>query len=97
MIADQIQLENAEQLCFECLLSREKMGNSGLGNGIAMPKARIPEGNQPLAVFIHLDSPVDYESADHRDVDLILAILVPEQLCERYISALPEIAEKFFR
>ncbi|HHT7857735.1 PTS IIA-like nitrogen regulatory protein PtsN [Pasteurella multocida] len=95
VIADQIQLENAEQLCFECLLSREKIGNSGLGNGIAMPKARIPEGNQPLAVFIHLDSPVDYESADHRDVDLILAILVPEQLCERYISALPEIAEKF--
>ncbi|MGC6341634.1 PTS IIA-like nitrogen regulatory protein PtsN [Bisgaard Taxon 45] len=95
VIADQIQLENAEQLCFECLLSREKIGNSGLGNGIAMPKARIPEGNQPLAVFIHLDSPVDYESADHRDVDLILAILVPEKLCESYISELPKIAEKF--
>lgn len=93
IIAEQIQLENAEQLCFDCLLSREKIGNSGLGNGIAMPKARIPGGNVPLAVFIHLDSPVDYESADHRDVDLVLALLVPEKMCEQYMSVLPELAD----
>ncbi|MFD1805425.1 PTS IIA-like nitrogen regulatory protein PtsN [Pasteurella oralis] len=93
VIADQIQLENAEQFCFECLLSREKIGNSGLGNGVAMPKARIPEGNDPLAVFIHLDSPIDYESADHRNVDLVFALLVPEKMCEKYISVLPQIAE----
>ncbi|UAX41339.1 PTS IIA-like nitrogen regulatory protein PtsN [Pasteurella canis] len=94
VVAEQVQFENAEQFCFECLLSREKIGNSGLGNGIAMPKARIPEGKQPLAVFIHLDSPIEYESADHREVDLILALLIPEKMCEQYISVLPEIAEK---
>ena len=34
--------ENGEQACFECLFEREKLGNSGLGNGVAMPKAKLP-------------------------------------------------------
>ncbi|EEX49727.1 nitrogen regulatory protein [Pasteurella multocida] len=93
VIADQVQLENAEQCCFECLFNREKLGNSGLGNGIAMPKARIPNGDKPIAVFLQLDTAVEYDSSDHRDVDLVFALLIPEQICAEYITKLPEIAE----
>ncbi|MGC7589482.1 PTS IIA-like nitrogen regulatory protein PtsN [Bisgaard Taxon 46] len=93
VVADQVQLENAEQCCFECLFNREKLGNSGLGNGVAMPKARIPNGDKPIAVFLQLDTPVEYDAADHRDVDLIFALLIPEQICAEYIAKLPEIAE----
>ncbi|MGC7560544.1 PTS IIA-like nitrogen regulatory protein PtsN [Pasteurella sp. PK-2025] len=93
LMASQVNVENAEQCYFECLFNREKLGNSGLGNGVAMPKARIPEGNQPLAVFLQLDTPVEYDAADHRDVDLIFALLIPEPICADYIAKLPKIAE----
>ncbi|KOE67133.1 PTS IIA-like nitrogen regulatory protein PtsN [Aggregatibacter actinomycetemcomitans] len=93
IVAEKLQLENGEQCCFECLFSREKLGNSGLGGGVAMPKGRLPAEAQPIAVFIQLDSPIDYEAADHREVDLIFAVLIPENMCAAYVQYLPKLAE----
>ncbi|AAU38324.1 MULTISPECIES: PTS IIA-like nitrogen regulatory protein PtsN [Basfia] len=85
-----------EQLeCFETLLSREKLGCTSLGNGIAMPRAKLPIGDKPVAVFLQLASPVNYEAPDKRDVDLVLAILIPEKCCAAYSPYLPELAERF--
>lgn len=84
--------------CFSNLFKREKLGSTALNYGVAIPHAKLPQSeialNKPLAVFLQLAEPVDYESAVHKDVDLIYALLFPEQSCEQYKVCLPEIAQK---
>lgn len=86
--------EDGSQCCFECLLNREKLGNSSLGNGVAMPKAKIPFGEKTVAVFLQLTDPLEYESTDNREVDLVLALLIPEKICADYVVNLPIIVEQ---
>lgn len=96
-VVEQLHCEKGEQACFECLFNREKLGNSGLGNGVAMPKAKIPANalDEILAVFMQLDSPIDYDAADGKPVDLVLAVLVPENACADAAIFLSEMTEKF--
>lgn len=95
-VEEQIFAEQGEQACFECLFEREKLGNSGLGNGIAMPKAKIPVtvSDKAIAVFMQLDNPIDYDAFDGKPVDLIFALLIPENQCETYIPVLASLIEK---
>lgn len=93
IVDEKLHMENGEQCCFECLFNREKLGNSSLGGGVAMPKGRLPAETQPIAVFIQLDSPIDYDAPDHREADLIFALLIPEDRCTDYVQCLPELAE----
>lgn len=94
LVSSQIDDEDPEHSGFECLFSREKLGNSGLGNGVAMPKGRLPQGDKPIAVFLQLSTPIDYEAQDHRDVDLIFALLVPSTICSEFAQTiLPQLAE----
>ena len=80
----------------ECLFEREKLGNSGLGNGIAMPKAKIPVTllDKAIAVFMQLDTPIDYDSSDGKFVDLVFAVLVPENQCATYMPILSFLTER---
>lgn len=84
--------------CFSNLFKREKLGSTAINHGVALPHAKLPqEGNvldKPVAVFLQLSEPIDYEATDNKEVDLIYAILFPEQCCATYKSYLPEIAEK---
>ncbi|WP_044470548.1 PTS IIA-like nitrogen regulatory protein PtsN [Mannheimia massilioguelmaensis] len=80
--------------CFENLFAREKLGCTSLGNGVAIPRAKIPNSDHAIAVFLQLGLPLDYEAPDKREVDLILAILIPENMCADYSLILPELAEK---
>lgn len=93
-LPEQLCDEEGSQCCFECLLNREKLGNSSLGNGVAMPKARIPFGEKPIAVFLQLTEPLEYEACDNREIDLVFALLIPEQICTEYVAKLPEMVEK---
>ena len=95
MLAEQTDIAGFDELQgFESLFNREKLGNTALGNGVAMPRARLPAGDKPACVFLRLDTPIDYDAPDHRDVDLIFAIMIPEQLCPSYTGILSELAEK---
>ena len=93
IVEEQLQVENGEQCYFDCLFNREKLGNSGLGGGVAMPKGRLPQGTESGGVFIQLETPIDYDAADKRDVDLIFAVLIPENMCGDYVHCLPVLAE----
>ena len=105
-VTEQMHCDKGEQACLECLFNREKLGNSGLGggvampkglgNGVAMPKAKMPSGttNAPIAVFMQLTQPIDYDAPDGKPVDLIFAILVPEEQCQNYIPVLSDLTEK---
>ena len=58
-----------------------------------MPKGRLPNNGKPIGVFIQLESPIDYEASDKREVDLIFAVLIPENMCGDYVQYLPTLAE----
>lgn len=95
-VVEKLHCENGEQACFECLFEREKLGNSGLGNGVAMPKAKLPTtvSDKILTVFMQLETPVEYDAADNKPVDIVFAVLVPENHCQEYIPVLAELNEK---
>lgn len=95
---DESEQEICAIACFNNLFKREKLGCTALNNGVALPHAKLPSActsfTQPIAFFLQFESGIDYEAADHRDVDLIYAVLFPEQNCEEYRHILADIAEK---
>ena len=80
---------------FEALISREKLGSTGLGKGVAIPHGRIASLEQPLCAFVRLATPVDFDATDGQPVDLIFALLVPEDSTEEHLQVLSTIAEIF--
>lgn len=84
-----------EQEVFNSLLTRERLGGTGLGNGIALPHGRWKDGLSTIAAFIKLQQGVDYDAVDHQPVDLIFALLVPEHSTEEHLQVLAQLAEMF--
>lgn len=86
--------QNSTEL-FECMLSREKMGSTGIGNGIAIPHARMKTGNeQAVAVLLQCDTPIEFDSIDNRPVDVLFALLVPDAQCKDHLKTLSCMAER---
>ncbi|MFV0575191.1 MAG: PTS IIA-like nitrogen regulatory protein PtsN [Vibrio sp.] len=79
---------------FESLLTREKMGTTGIGNGIAIPHGRVFDTDQAIAVLLKCEEAVDFDSIDSRPVDILFALLVPDSQCETHLKTLSLIAEK---
>ncbi len=91
--------DNAElkaQDIFDKLIERERLGSTGLGKGIALPHARINGLHEASAVFIKLDSPVDFDAMDNQPVDLILALLVPVEASNDHLKILAGLAGFFY-
>ena len=85
----------SEQEVFNSLLSRERLGGTGLGNGIALPHGRSKDDLSTIAAFIKLKQGVDYDAVDRQPVDLIFALLVPENSTEEHLQVLAQLAEMF--
>ncbi|EJL6310312.1 PTS IIA-like nitrogen regulatory protein PtsN [Vibrio cholerae] len=85
--------QNATEL-FECMLSREKMGSTGIGNGIAIPHARMSDSENAVAVLLQCEEPIEFDSIDNRPVDLLFALLVPEEQCKEHLKTLACMAER---
>lgn len=85
--------QNATEL-FECMLSREKMGSTGIGNGIAIPHARMSDSEKAVAVLLQCEEPIEFDAIDNRPVDLLFALLVPEDQCKEHLKTLACIAER---
>ena len=80
---------------FDCLSSREKIGSTGLGNGIAIPHGRIKHVGKPIAAFLRLKSGIDFDALDQEPVDLLFALLVPEVSTDQHLQILARLAEMF--
>ena len=80
---------------FDSLVSREKLGSTGLGKGVALPHGRMALLDKPVCAFLKLDNPVDFDAADGQPVDLVFALLVPEDSTEEHLQVLSMIAELF--
>jgi PTS system nitrogen regulatory IIA component len=80
---------------FDSLLSREKLGSTGIGNGIAIPHGRLQGFNgSPVAVLISCEKPIAFDALDNKPVDLLFALLVPEENHEQHLKTLARIAAK---
>ena len=83
--------QNARTI-FEVLLQREKLGSTGIGNGIAIPHGKLPKLTSLCGLFARLDRPVDFEALDGQPVDLIFVLLAPEAAGADHLRALARIA-----
>lgn len=85
------------QQVFDSLLSRERLGGTGLGKGIALPHCRLKNSVSTIAAFIRLKRGVDYDATDRQPVDLMFALVVPEHSTEEHLQVLSQLAERFDR
>ena len=80
---------------FDSLVGRERLGSTGLGQGVALPHGRLQGLKQPIAAAITLDESVDYDAIDGKPVDIMFALLVPEESTEEHLQILARLAEMF--
>jgi len=83
----------SDQAIFDSLINREKLGSTGLGNGVAIPHGRMDKLEKPICAFIKLDEAIDFDATDNQPVDLVFALLVPEDSTEEHLQVLSIIAE----
>ncbi len=89
------QPELNETLVFDKLLERERLGSTGLGEGVAIPHCRMAEARRAMVALITLDKGVDFDSRDAKPVDIFFALVVPEDCNETHLKILAAAAEMF--
>ena len=77
---------------FETLLQRERLGSTGVGQGIAIPHGKISSLDRLYGVFARLDSPIEFDSMDDQPVDLIFLLLAPEHAGADHLKALARVS-----
>ena len=85
----------ARSQVFDSLFAREKLGSTGLGQGVAIPHGRIKGLKEALGAFLRLAQPVPFESPDGHPVSLAFVLLVPEKATEKHLQILSELAQMF--
>ncbi|RLP28109.1 PTS sugar transporter subunit IIA [Mesorhizobium sp. YM1C-6-2] len=86
------QLGIGEAAIFSALDNREKLGSTGIGEGIAIPHAAIPDMKKPFALFVRLSKPIDFEAIDESPVDIIAVLLVPVEKSSTKLNLLAGLA-----
>ncbi|MET0940695.1 MAG: PTS IIA-like nitrogen regulatory protein PtsN [Mesorhizobium sp.] len=81
-----------EREVFDTILQRERLGSTGVGNGIAIPHGKLAGVKRITGVFARLDLPVDFEALDDQPVDLVFLLLAPEGAGADHLKALSRIA-----
>lgn len=80
---------------FARLLARERLGSTGLTEGVALPHARLPDLTSSRGSFIRLREAVDFDSQDGQLVDLVFVLLVPESTHQGHLHLLAQLATLF--
>ncbi len=81
-----------ERAIFEILIERERLGTTGVGNGIAIPHGKLPGLGRLYALFARLETPVDFDAIDEQPVDLICVLLAPETAGADHLKALARVS-----
>ncbi|MBK8525155.1 MAG: PTS IIA-like nitrogen regulatory protein PtsN [Betaproteobacteria bacterium] len=85
----------ARATVFDSLFAREKLGSTGLGQGVAIPHGRIKGLKEARGAFLRLGVPVAFDSPDGKPVSQLFVLLVPEQANELHLQILSELAQRF--
>lgn len=94
-----LMFENNQQIAhsqvFDSLFAREKLGSTGLGQGVAIPHGRIAKLRDATAAFIKTSHPIPFDAPDGQPVSLIFVLLVPERATDLHLQILGELAQMF--
>jgi PTS system nitrogen regulatory IIA component len=93
-ISEDIPQLDADEL-FDQMVARERLGSTGLGNGIAIPHCRIKNCSAITGCLVTLEEAIDFDSIDGQPVDIVFALLVPEEAHDEHLQALAKLAEHF--
>ena len=77
---------------FDAVLQRERLGSTGVGQGVAIPHARLAGVKEVVGVFARLRTPVDFESIDGRPADLIFMLIAPDDAGAEHLKALARVS-----
>jgi len=92
LLALPLDEQTKEKDIYHHLLEREKIGNTGIGNGVALPHSRCMHTEQAIIAIITLTEPIDYDSLDRQAVDVAFGLLVPEEATQEHLNLLADIA-----
>ncbi len=87
--------ELAPREIVDSLVSRERLGSTGLGHGVALPHGRLSQSDRAVGAFVKLTHGVDFDAIDKQPVDLVFALLVPEHFTDEHLRILAHLAEMF--
>lgn len=91
--------ENTKQIArsqvFESLFAREKLGSTGLGQGVAIPHGRIKGLREAVAALVTLKEPIPFDAPDGQPVNIACILLVPEKATDQHLQILSELAQMF--
>jgi PTS system nitrogen regulatory IIA component len=91
--------ENTHQIArsqvFDSLFAREKLGSTGLGQGVAIPHGRVKGLRDAAAAFVKMHNPIPFEAPDGQPVHFIFVLLVPERANDMHLQLLGELAQMF--
>tara|TARA_Y100001936_G_scaffold250499_1_gene303435 strand:+ start:1511 stop:1936 length:426 start_codon:yes stop_codon:yes gene_type:complete len=85
----------ARNKVFDSLFAREKLGSTGLGQGVAIPHGRIKGLHKATAAFVRMKNPILFDAPDGKPVNLICILLVPEKATDQHLQILSELAQMF--
>lgn len=85
----------SENLLFDNLINRERLGSTGIGQGIAIPHSRMEECENVIGALVVLDEKISFDAIDNQPVDLLFVLIVPKEATSEHLELLSQIAEKF--
>ena len=91
--ADRTQLSQSS--IYNNLLNRERLGSTGLGQGFAIPHARVEALDKTIGFFFRLKQAVNFDAPDNYPVDLVFTIIIPEEATEEHLLILSSLASIF--
>lgn len=80
-------------LLLKALFAREQLGTTAIGNGVVLPHGRVESCEQPLAAFVTLADPIEFDAPDQEPVDIVFALIVPKQFDFQEMEGLDELIE----
>ena len=92
-LAHQQLPEMSEYSILEALMTREKLGSTGIGGGIAIPHGKLKCVTKPILVFVVSKEAIPFDAIDNQPVDIFCAIMIPEEQCQAHLSTLAGIAK----
>lgn len=95
IFAAQSSAAPGSQDIFGSLIARERLGTTAIDHGVAIPHGRIKNGTETIGVFVQLADGVDCDAFDGQLVDLMFALLVPEESTEEHLQLLARLAQMF--
>jgi PTS system nitrogen regulatory IIA component len=80
---------------FDSLFAREKLGSTGLGQGVAIPHGRVKGLKSAVGALVRMKAPIPFDAPDGKGVSLIFLLMVPDRATEAHLQILSELAEMF--